>query len=526
VTSTGECPSASEAALLSNWVEKRYTAVVHWEECMEVPRTVFSVFVLAVLAVAAGFGETAKGPLRVHATNPRYFTDDGVRAVYLTGSHTWANFQDVGPEDRPEFPYQEYLDFLQEHHHNFVRLWVWEQAARASWTKDLIFFSPLPYLRVGPGAALDGKPKFDLDRWNEEYFQRLRDRVEAAGQRGVYVSVMLFQGWSLNKTGLPEGDPWPSHPFNPFNNVNQVGKTVAVANEDRDDQPTLHSLRNPDVLARQDAYVRKVVDTLNDLDNVLFEVLNEGGATDWQYHVIDLVHQYEKTKPKQHPVGMTSRVSPNQPNRLLFASPADWISPAGEPQEWLHPGSASLEDYKENPPTADGRKVVVTDTDHLWGHGGNHRWVWKSFTRGLNPVFMDPWWSLGGRLDPEKASWMFIGGGISKDTRDYPDWEPVRQNLGYTLRYAEKMNLAAMSPRPKLSSAGYCLAERGAEYLFYFPESGSATINLSGPEVDYSVEWFIPLLNRVVPGPHRLKGGDYRVVTPPFTGDAVLYLRK
>jgi hypothetical protein len=35
------------------------------------------------------------GPLRVHPANPRYFTDDTGRAIYLTGSHTWANFQEI-----------------------------------------------------------------------------------------------------------------------------------------------------------------------------------------------------------------------------------------------------------------------------------------------------------------------------------------------------------------------------------------------------------------------------------------------
>src|SRR5678815_18433 len=38
----------------------------------------------------------AQGPLRVHPTNPRYFTDGSGKAIYLTGSHTWNNFQDGG----------------------------------------------------------------------------------------------------------------------------------------------------------------------------------------------------------------------------------------------------------------------------------------------------------------------------------------------------------------------------------------------------------------------------------------------
>ena len=58
-------------------------------------------------------------------------------------------------------------------------------------------WSPQPWLRTGTGTALDGLPKFDFNQFNQEYFDRLRDRVEAAGDRGIYTSVMLFEGWSF-----------------------------------------------------------------------------------------------------------------------------------------------------------------------------------------------------------------------------------------------------------------------------------------------------------------------------------------
>ena len=44
----------------------------------------------------------ARGPLRVHPDNPRYFTDGSGRAVYLTGSHTWNNLVDMGRNVPPE----------------------------------------------------------------------------------------------------------------------------------------------------------------------------------------------------------------------------------------------------------------------------------------------------------------------------------------------------------------------------------------------------------------------------------------
>src|SRR5215470_13850246 len=67
------------------------------------------------------------GPLRVDTTNPRYFSD-GQKIVYLTGSHTWGNFRDRSLTDPPPpFDYAAFLDFLVAHHHNFFRLWTWEQ---------------------------------------------------------------------------------------------------------------------------------------------------------------------------------------------------------------------------------------------------------------------------------------------------------------------------------------------------------------------------------------------------------------
>jgi hypothetical protein len=42
----------------------------------------------------------------------------------------------------------------------------------------------------------------------------------------------------------------------------------------------------------QEAYVRKVIDAVNDLDNVLYEISNESddSSKDWQYHLIRFIH--------------------------------------------------------------------------------------------------------------------------------------------------------------------------------------------------------------------------------------------
>ena len=54
----------------------------------------------------------------------------------------------------------------------------------------------------------DEKPKFDLTRFNPDYFDRMREHIQAAKARGMYVSVMLFEGWEMQFT-----DAWIYHPI-------------------------------------------------------------------------------------------------------------------------------------------------------------------------------------------------------------------------------------------------------------------------------------------------------------------------
>ena len=205
-------------------------------------------------SAAAGSEEkahVATGPLRVLHSNPRYFTDDSGKAIYMTGSHIWNNLQDWS--DQPSLDYEGFLDFLQFHNHNFIRMWTQEHASgpqtQGNWPDN-----PLAYQRIGPGNDLSGRPKFGLTKLNQSYFDRLRSRVKAAQDRNMYVSVMLFQGWSVEGKGGPM-KLWLGHPFNVNNNVDGINGDL-----DGDGEGTeVHTLKIPAITALQEAYVRKTI---------------------------------------------------------------------------------------------------------------------------------------------------------------------------------------------------------------------------------------------------------------------------
>ncbi|MEX2141363.1 MAG: DUF6298 domain-containing protein [Pirellulales bacterium] len=478
------------------------------------------ILILILLTTYSLAGEVAlaetktAGPLRVHPTNARYFMDGtknangSLTAVYLTGSHTWANLIDRGPGDPPPpFDFDGYLDFLEKHNHNFIRLWSRHISWYTNCGSEQLWAGPLAWQRTGPGKALDGKPKFDLTKFDPAYFERLRSRVKAAGKRGIHVSIMLFGGYQ------EAGPNWTGNPFHKDNNTNGIDGDPS---NDGHGWETQTAAAIPKAVAEvQRAYVRKVIDTVNYLDNVLFEISNESPETsrDWQYEMIRFIHREEATKPKQHPVGMTAGYwTPDETRRNVDASPAEWVSYQFE----ARPQAAQEFFDVNNPFLADGRKVSIQDSDHWWvvqiyGNATFGRdWVWKSFCRGHNPILME-------HLPPQSF--------VADDhplTPDDPGYIASRNAMGQTRHYAERMNLATMTPRDALSSTKYCLADPGNEYLAYQPRDGVFTVELA--DGIYTAEWSDPIRDQTMSAGNVNGGGD-REFKPPFEGAAVLYLK-
>jgi hypothetical protein len=449
------------------------------------------------------------GPLVVSKTNPRYFavadsTGESERLIYLTGSHVNNNFHDgLGfgrdcPEDPERFDFDAYLEFLSQRRHNFIRLWRWEQFRGQLEPANVHFcMTPQPWLRTGPGSATDGKPKFDLSVFDQSYFNRIRERVIAAGSAGCYASFMLFEGFSLHLTSTP--DNVAGHPFFAANNVNDIGITSII-----DYQVLPLDSR---VEALQLAYIRKVIDTVHDLPNVLYEVANEssgqnadsvvfedgssietpiGDTTQWQYWVINTVKDYERERAYHpHPIGMTYLfpvAELSKSNEPLWNSPADWISPGFD--DTLGEGRWSID-----PPPNDGSKVVLLDTDHFSPFSSSALWVWKAFLRGHNPILYD----LG-----------ILSGGVPPDPSEgnpsFDSLEAARHAMGDTRGFADRISLNTMQPSTDVSATRFALADPGNEYLILQPSETDDPLTVSLTPGQYAVEWHSLRSRQKAPG--------------------------
>ena len=417
---------------------------------------------------AAGIGllpvSSNAGTLRADSSNPRYF-NNGAGTVFLTGSY-WVNDLEDNSNTGP-YDYTAYVNFLVAKGHNFVRMMNLDDPHLVSSTQTTMDVSPLPYQRTGPGTAGDGKPKFDLSKLDQTFFDRLRSRVIQAGNGGIYVDYCLFDGWQILGDGKAPSTAWTYMPHNPANNVNGYSMTVS----------DVYTLNNPTWVALMDAYVDKVVDTLNDLDNVLYEVINEApvSTNQWQEHIVNRIHTREAGLPKHHPVGRSCndwQTTDATSNSNMLAGGADWVGLSGRST-----------DYKSTVLDAPATKVTVLDTDHIWGLGGptpaiSGSWIWKCLVRGHNPLYLDANTYSSTSFSPP-----------------YTADPAVVADMGYARALASRIDLAHMVPSDAATSTGYALANANREYLIFQPATSSFTVTL--PAQSFRFEWINPATGSV-----------------------------
>jgi hypothetical protein len=259
---------------------------------------------LAALIPAAG-----PEPLALHPKNPHYFLFRGKPTVLVTsGEH-------YGAVINTDFEYGKYLETLAADGLNLTRLWVGpycEPPAAFNIAENTLAPKAgkviFPWARSQSPAYANGGNKFDLTKWDDAFFTRLKAFIASAGKVGVVVEVNLFCPYY-------EDGMWKLSPFHEANNVNGLGKVPRTGVYTLD--------KHGGLLKVQDDMVRKIVSELKDFDNIYYEICNEpyfGGVTlAWQHHVADTITDAEKEFPHRH---LISQNVANYAARIVKPHPA------------------------------------------------------------------------------------------------------------------------------------------------------------------------------------------------------------
>ncbi|HSQ56168.1 MAG TPA: hypothetical protein VLM40_10545 [Gemmata sp.] len=420
-----------------------------------------STFLLVAALAATAHAE----PIALNPDNPHYFLFNGKPTVLITsGEH-------YGAVLNRDFDYRKYLDTLAADGLNLTRTFsgayvepptAFGIAENTLAPKSGRFICP--WARSTEGGYANGGNKFDLKKWNADYFTRLKDFVEEAGKRGIVVEFTLF-------CPMYDDSQWKLSPMNAKNNVNGIG---AIGRNDvytRD--------KNGGLLAVQEALVRKIVSELKGADNLMYEICNEpyfGGVTmEWQHHIADVITDAEKTFKHRH---------------LITQNIANGSKKIEKP----HPAVSVFNFHYSTPPTTVGlnyglKKVIGDNETGFKGIADEHYRMeaWEFILAG------------GGLFNNLDYSFTV---GHEDGTFKFPPKQPgggtpaLRKEFKYLKEFINSFEFVKMKPgrdaiREPLPKGARCqvLAEAGRQYAAYFKGTPKFAFTLNLPAGKYRVEW-------------------------------------
>ncbi|MHB0912441.1 MAG: DUF6298 domain-containing protein [Armatimonadota bacterium] len=421
--------------------------------------------IVTILATGSSWAITTK--LSAYSGNPRYFYGDG-RPVVLIGAG----------QPRPSKMnenYRGYIDEMAAHKVNYGRVWhlrVWD-------SKNNYF----PWARSGGGTANDGLPKFDLTKWDSNFWARMKDACSYAASKGVYLDIMLFDECGIEAEHYSTA--YKYHPFHPSNNVNSVGLPSGDA------VPEFYSLGNSKLKYLQELYVAKMVSELSGYPNVIFEVCNElTGPWDWEKYWVDYV---------------SARCSNLIAVNRLGSLPSAYWTDSKIDSVNFHWGTYSTSTTNSNMRSYYGKNKAVNydePPEESYVTYTNYRNVlWASFVGGGH-IHLENGYNSGASYDATMHINNFINGNGVRF------WEMSPAN-----------SLVTSTP----GGSAYTLAKPGSEYVTYITGSGSGSMKISlDSGYTYSAKAYNPSTGAYTT--LSVSGGTVSGI-PSYSSDIVIYVK-
>ncbi len=167
-------------------------------------------------------------------------------------------------------------------------------------------FYELPFARSGRELAWDGLSKYDLTRWNEWYWQRLRLFSHLAVQHKL---VLLHQNY-LQHNILEAGAHWADFPWRTANNINHTGfpEPPPYAGDKRIFMDGLfYDVSHPVRRALHRTYIRQCLENFRNSGNVIQLTSAEyTGPLHFVRFWLDVIREWESETGRKVLVGLSA----------------------------------------------------------------------------------------------------------------------------------------------------------------------------------------------------------------------------
>ena len=467
-------------------------------------------------------------PIALHQQNPHYFIYKNKPVILITSAEHY------GAVINTAIDYKTYLDVLHKNGFNLTRIFSgaycegtyydFEPGKEFKWEENQNTLSVRPGKLITPWARSDsagyinGGNKFDLDKWDDNYFTRLKDFCRQAAAKNIIVEVVFF---SANYGPVT----WKNSPLNAINNINDPEKIA---------YNQFHLLTNKKLIDYQLAMVKKMVEELNEFDNIYFELCNEpywlAGIPEtettikkqqflpeietWQELIATTVKATEKTLPKKH------LIAQNFANQYLKIENLDTdISILNF--HYAYPPKAVTDNYHLNKPiafdeTADGMKAP-----------DRRREAWAFILEG-GAVYNNLDWSYA--HDDITGMGRNAAGQRQIGTLVWQQLQVLIKNINeFDFIKAQPLDSNFKKELP-VGINLYGLEVKGGDYLLYWVKDKIVDFekwNISLAAGNYSMQWIDPLDGRILKEQKiQHEGGNIYLDIPPFSDDIVLRLKR
>lgn len=432
-------------------------------------------FALGALVVARS--SIAEEPIRPYEKNPFYWQYDGEPVLLIGGSREDNLF------NHPE-GLEAHLDAIADAGGNYVRNTMSDRN---------------PENRYAFARREDGL--YDLEQWDEEYWQRFENFLRMCQQRGIIVQIEIWDPWDVFKSEAPlgygpENTGWESHPYNPANNVNYTAEQSGL-DETIDyyskSTPTDHGFfhtvpamdDNQVVRKYQEAFVDRLLDISLEFPNVLYCMNNEiGEDPEWGRYWARYVRQRaEREGIDVFLADMRRNSNFESDEQLALLHDDDHFDFFEISQNSVNKGQHHYDQIRVI------RNRLLDDPKPLNNvkiYGGEgHEWT-------------------GGPDEATKRMWRNVFGGLASSRFHRPGPADQPFGLGATERalrhlrclrdFTDAMSVFDCAPQLELlgdrqENEAYLLAEPERQYAIYFPAGGNVTVDLSAAAGQWQVRW-------------------------------------